>query len=189
MRTYEDVKLALKHYHDELANEASAKLPHYVVVGGNMCIIKKGASTQYILGKGSPVPMIKTTAESNLKKFQDKCGDNIKLEMIVYSDWLNDEIKECNHLIGCMQKSLSGEEPEQPIQMGQEEVHQGEPTGPGSDVHSRCITMSCTSCPYGINTCMTCRFAVGIRMQVIPWEIICNAPVSAELSIEPSHDL
>ena len=169
MRTYEDVKIALKKYQDELANEAGSKQPHWVVVGGNMCIIKKGASTQYVLGKGDPVPMIKVTAEANLTKFQERCGDNIKLEMINYTEWLNAEINECNHLISCMQRTLAGETPSQsPV----------DPLDPipqqNMDGIKRPIVMTCENCPLGVNTCMTCRFCLGVDSNVYPWEINCG---------------
>lgn len=183
MRTYEDVKIALKTYQDELANEASSKQPHWVVIGGNMCITRKGASTLYILGKGSPVPMIKTTAESNLRKFQDKCGDNIELKMVEYTSWLNEEIKECEHLIACMQKTLSGDSQETPgsqsISSLSSDAESSPICGPQDTVH-RDIIMVCSSCPYGINTCMACKFCVGVDPSRIPWQIICSAPIEKE---------
>lgn len=181
MRTFEDVKVALKNYHDELAIEAGSRHPHFVVVGGNMCIIKKGAA-QYTLGKGDPIPMREDTAQGKLLQFREKCGDNIKLEIISYSDWLNANIQECEHLISCMQASLSGEEVVTPKEKP-EIIHKdtstpyvNEPVNPSG----RFISIACPECPYGVNTCMTCKFAEGVNMQVIPWTIICNAIASAE---------
>lgn len=165
MRTYEDVETTLKKYKDELANEAGSKQPHWVVVGGNMCILKKGGSTQYILGKGDPVPMTKHTAESNLTKFQERCGNNIKLSMMDYTEWLNAAINECNHLILCIQKTLAG---------NNQDVTIPESITPPKERVTRAITITCESCPLSVNTCMTCRFCMGININTYPWEINCG---------------
>jgi len=174
MRTYEDVKIALKKYHDELANEASSKQSHWIVIGGNMCIVKKGASTQYILGKGDPVPMIKATAEANLSKFQARCGDNIELKMVEYTSWLNEEIKECEHLISCMQKTLAGEEPSSSDGVVSTTIVSQQPIC--SNAERRAIHVCCEECPYKINSCWTCKYAGGVDTSVIPWMILCMAP-------------
>lgn len=174
MRTYEDVKITLKKYQDELANETSAKRPHWIIIGGNMCIVRKGISTQHILGKGDPVPMTKATAEANLPKFQARCGDNIELKMIEYTSWLNEEIKECERLISCMQKTLIGEEPSgsdrvAPISVAPQQYIR-------SDAERRPINVACVTCPYHINSCWTCKYAGGVDTSVIPWMILCMAP-------------
>ena len=173
MRTYEDVKIALKKYKDELANEAGAKQPHWVIIGGNMCITKKVSSNTYILGKGDPAPMLKTNARKNLTKFQERCGDNIKLEMVNYTEWLNAEINECNQLISCMQRTLAGETPTPPPVDPLDPLDSFVPQQ-NVDGIKRPIIISCENCPLGVNTCMTCRFCLGVDTNVYPWEINCG---------------
>ena len=168
MRTIEEIKAALTRYRQELEEEAKTK-SHYVVVSGNMCITKKGASTQYILGKGDPVPMIKPTAEKNLEKQQAKVTDDVKLEIVLYYDWLQDNIKECEKLCDCVEKSLNGETIEKPVVVP--EVLEFDR---GTDGSSRRITMQCSTCPLGINTCMACKFFMGINTNVYPWCIDCG---------------
>lgn len=187
MRTFEDVKTALKKYQEELANEAGSSQVHYVVTGGNMCITKNGGSTLYNLGKGDPIPMIKATADKNLTKFSEKCGDNIKLEIHKYTDWLNDAIKECEHLITCMNKSLSGESGDF-VQIPGDTII---PVVPmciptqtkeiSENAVKKPVEMSCPNCPYSINTCMTCKFVGGVDVNVYPWVVICCAPINQEI--------
>lgn len=185
MRTYEEVKAARKKYHDALVEEAGSRHPHFVITGGNMCVIKKGAA-QYILGKGEPIPMREDTAQGKLVFFQEKCGDNIKLEVISYSDWLKANIEECDHLISCIQKSLSGEEeiPEEPMPVENVEetpvieapAQPEPPTVANGDWEANSIEMSCPGCPLGIKMCMVCRFCVGVKTDIYPWQVVCSAP-------------
>jgi len=162
MRTVEDVKIALKQYTDELELERKSKSPHFVVVGGNMCITKKGGSTQYILGKGDPIPMIRPTADKNCEKFQGKCMDGMKLEIIQYEKWLSDSIEDCKSLIQCMEN-------------GQKPVKVQETTTPQkTSGMTKEIRVVCSECPLGINTCMACRFCEGINLNVLPWTVNCS---------------
>lgn len=171
MRTYEDVKATLTRYRQELEEEAKVK-SHYVVVSGNMCITKKGASTQYILGKGDPVPMIKPTAEKNLEKQQAKVTDDVKLEVVSYYDWLTDNIKECEKLCDCMEQSLSGDV--KPVKPSAEMVFvQEEPIIKGEGI-DRPISASCPTCPLGINKCIACRYCLGIDINTTPWVVNCG---------------
>lgn len=183
MRTYEDIKSSLKKYQDELAQEAGSKQPHWIVVGGNMSIIKKGTSNQYVLGKGDPVPMLRQTAESNLEKFQARCGDNIKLSIVKYNDWLNDEINECNHLISCINKTVySKDSGEDNINIEPPQINMETPIVNGELIY-RHIHVGCPSCPYNINSCWTCKFAGNVNTTTIPWTIICMAPKEQESKI------
>lgn len=184
MRTYEEVKAARKIYQDALVEEAGSRHPHYVVTGGNMCIIKKGAA-QYMLGKGEPVPMREDTAQGKLEMFQDLCGDNIKLEIISYSEWLKANIAECDHLISCIQKSLSGEElDEEPAQevdtvetpVNETPAQPEPPTVANGDWEAIPIEMSCPDCPIGVKACMVCKFCIGVKPDVYPWQVVCGAP-------------
>lgn len=196
MRTIEDVKEALKNYEDELKRESGIKRDHYIIMGGNMSVVKRGVG-QYALDKGTPIPMIWETAKKKHEEFQEKCGGNIRLEIIKYSDWLTKNIEDCHKLIGCMQKSLAGEEtvstaptnppdgiePESGCDVPEEnpapdETEQVIPGGvfKGPDGTFRAISVTCSDCPYGASSCMICRFATGINMDTFPWEVICSAP-------------
>ena len=193
MRTFEDVKTALKKYQDALTKESYSNQVRYIVTGGNMCIIKKGVG-QYILSKGDPVPMRKDTARNKIAQFKDKCGANIKLELIKYNDCLNANIKECQHLIQCMNNSLSGTGEEftqvsednimsmpqvcstnMPINTSIENPEQNDPKE-----RQYQIELSCPNCPYNINMCMACKFAKGVNMDVFPWQIICTAELNIQ---------
>ena len=171
MRTYEDVKLALKYYQEELKHEKEARTPHYVVVGGNMSIIKNGASVQYVLGKGFPVPMIKSTADRNLVKFQAKCDDGLKLEVIEYAKWLEDEIKECNQLCDCMMKEMSTPSTSD-IQVASKETQTTQIDSQNYVIRKGNISIECPQCPFGVNKCIVCRFFVGVDME--KWSIKCS---------------
>lgn len=194
MRTYEDVKEALEYYKEELKREATTKRDHYIVVGGNMCVIRKGVG-QYALGKGDPIPMVWETAKKKVEEFQEKCCDGVKLESVKYNDWLNNNIIECNKLIECMKKSLSGEDanptnptnptdqpdvseiPDSDSRISECPIQSEKPVKPNySDCTPRPVEVSCQTCPYGVKNCMICRFATGINMDTFPWEVICSAP-------------
>ena len=217
MRTYEDVKEALKKYEDELKRESNIKRDHFIIMGGNVNVVRKGIG-DYALEKGTPVPMIWETAKKKHTEFQEKCGDNIRLEIIKYSDWLIKNIEECKKLIKCMRKQFSsGDNPQESepesvaestaettesvtektesvpestaenpesVTEDAESVAESEPettdqpqspTGP-SHTARQLDDVSCPDCPYGITTCMVCKFASGINMNVFPWEIICSVP-------------
>ena len=232
MRTYEDVKETLEIYEAELKRESNIKRDHFIIMGGNVNVVRKGVGN-YALEKGNPVPLIWETAKKKHAEFQEKCGDNIRLEIIKYSDWLIKNIEECKKLIKCMRKQFSSnvdphesapeslpestventesvsestmentdsgtdssventestlestaentesapesiaetpEPPYEPIELPQS------PAGP-SHTARQLDDVSCPSCPYGIKTCMVCKFASGINMNVFPWEIICSVP-------------
>ena len=172
MRTYEDVKATLTRYRQELEEEAKVK-SHYVVVSGNMCITKKGASTQYILGKGDPVPMIKPTAEKNLEKQQAKVTDDVKLEVVSYYDWLQDNIKECEKLCDCMEQSLAGSSLKSPKQDFELAFVPEEPIIKGEGI-GRPVVASCPTCPLGINKCVACKYCLGVNTNIIPWVVNCG---------------
>ena len=112
MRTYEDVKEALKSFEDELKRESGIKRDHYIIMGGSVNVVKKGVG-EYALDKGTPVPMIWETAKKKQAEFQEKCGDNIRLEIIKYSDWLIKNIDECKKLMECMRQQFSSGEDSQ----------------------------------------------------------------------------
>ena len=204
MRTIDDVRTSLKFYEGELQRESGIKRDHFIITGGNLSVVKKGngPTGQYILDKGTPVPMVWETAKRKLAEFQEKCGDNIRLEIIKYSDWLLKNIEECKKLMECMQNSMSGN----PAESASESISESQRKSPRksapesisgnpaestsestseSDTESQRkstsksypVEMSCPSCPYEIKTCMICRFAAGINMKVFPWEVICDAPI------------
>lgn len=188
MRTYEDVMEALKSYENELTRESGIKRDHYIIVGGNINLVRKSVG-EYVLEKGTPTPMVWETAKKKLAEFQAKCGDNIRLEIINYSDWLLKNIEDCKKLIKCMDESLSGKDwrklpPEThdkeakpgPAESGPSctQTTKTDSEDPGNN--RRAVAVSCLTCPYSISTCMICRFATGINMDVFPWEIICTAP-------------
>ena len=224
MRTYEDVKEALKTYEAELKRESNIKRDHFIIMGGNINVVRKGIG-DYALEKGTPVPMIWETAKKKHAEFQEKCGDNIRLEIIKYSDWLIKNIEECKKLIKCMRKQFSsGGDPQEsvPESVAESTVENTESTAENTESVSESATenteftpestaenaestventdhphkpielpqspagpshtarqlddVSCPSCPYGIKTCMVCKFASGINMNVFPWEIICSVP-------------
>ncbi len=208
MRTIDDVRTSLKFYEGELQRESGIKRDHFIITGGNLSVVKKGngPTGQYILDKGTPVPMVWETAKRKLAEFQEKCGDNIRLEIIKYSDWLLKNIEECKKLMECMQNSMSGNPAESASESNSEsprksapESMSGNPAESASESNSESprksapesmsgnpaestsksypVEMSCQSCPYEIKTCMICRFAVGINMKVFPWEVICDAPI------------
>ena len=172
MRTIDDVRTSLKFYEGELQRESGIKRDHFIITGGNLSVVKKGngPTGQYILDKGTPVPMVWETAKRKLAEFQEKCGDNIRLEIIKYSDWLLKNIEECKKLMDCMQNSMSGN----PAESTSESISESQRK---STSKSYPVEMSCQSCPYEIKTCMICRFAAGINMKVFPWEVICDAPI------------
>ena len=188
MRTYEDVIEALKSYEDELTKESSSKRDHYIVAGGNINLVRKGPGV-YALEKGVPTALMWETAKRKQEEFQAKCGDNIRLEIINYNDWLLKNIEDCKKLIKCMDESLSGKGSRKlPPETHDNEAKPGpvesDPSCaqmtetdlevPGNN--HRAVAVSCLTCPYSISTCMICRFATGINMDVFPWEIICTAP-------------
>lgn len=198
MRTYEDVKEALKNYEAELTRESGIKRDHYIIMGGNVNVVKKNVG-EYALEKGTPVPMIWETAKKKQAEFQAKCGDNIRLEIIKYSDWLIKNIEDCKKLMKCMEESLSGKtqqktapETIEPVLEPKQEIIESEdpeppvigvlctrdtktnPENPGNNL--RPVSLSCPTCPYGVKTCMICKFAAGINMDTFPWEVICSAP-------------
>lgn len=224
MRTYEDVKEALKTYEAELKRESNIKRDHFIIMGGNVNVVRKGIG-DYALEKGNPVPLIWETAKKKHAEFQEKCGDNIRLEIIKYSDWLIKNIEECKKLIKCMRKQFSsGDNPQEsmPESVSESTVENTESTAENTESVSESATentestpestaenvestventdyphkpielpqspagpshtarqlddVSCPSCPYGIKTCMVCKFASGINMNVFPWEIICSVP-------------
>lgn len=198
MRTYEDVKEALKSFEDELKRESGIKRDHYIIMGGSVNVVKKGVG-EYALDKGTPVPMIWETAKKKQAEFQEKCGDNIRLEIIKYSDWLIKNIDECKKLMECMRQQFSsGEDSQKKVDPEPEAAQESAPesvlkiaeTNPEPepksielpqspmpcDCTARQLEMSCPTCPYGIKTCMVCKFASGINMNVFPWEIICSIP-------------
>lgn len=199
MRTYEDVKEALKGFEAELKRESGIKRDHYIIMGGNVNVVRKNIG-EYALEKGTPVPMIWETARKKQAEFQEKCGDNIRLEIIKYSDWLIKNIEDCKKLMKCMEESLTGKTTakttELPLENPPESKHEiaeqePEPIPPvigpicthspsekpeNSNSNFRPVSLSCPSCPYGVKTCMICKFAAGINMDVFPWEVICNAP-------------
>ena len=200
MRTIDDVRTSLKFYEGELQRESGIKRDHFIITGGNLSVVKKGngPTGQYILDKGTPVPMVWETAKRKLAEFQEKCGDNIRLEIIKYSDWLLKNIEECKKLMECMQNSMSGNPAESASESISEsqrksapESISGNPAESTSESTSESISesqrkstsksypveMSCQSCPYEIKTCMICRFVAGINMKVFPWEVICDAPI------------
>jgi len=174
MRTYEDVQAALSRYKEELEEENKVN-SHFVVVGGNMCITKKGASTQYILGKGDPIPMIKATAEKNMERQQAKVMGDVKLKIVPYGEWLQSNIDECQKLCNCMEQSLNDKPAEPvsvPVPTPEREPIQEEQAG--IPFRFRNITLSCPTCPCGINNCMSCRFCKGVRTETYPWTITCE---------------
>ena len=188
MRTYEDVIEALKTYENELTRESGIRRDHYIIVGGSINLVRKGVG-EYVLEKGTPTPMVWETAKKKLTEFQAKCGDNIRLEIINYSDWLLKNIEDCKKLIKCMDESLSGQgQRKLPPETNDKEAKPGpvesgplctqttktDSEDPGNN--RRAVAVSCLTCPYNISTCMICRFATGINMDVFPWEIICTAP-------------
>lgn len=196
MRTYEDVKEALKSFEDELKRESGIKRDHYIIMGGNVNVVKKGVG-EYALGKGTPVPMIWETAKKKQTEFQEKCGDNIRLEIIKYSDWLIKNIDECKKLMEYMRQQFSSGEdsqkkadpepepettPESVLKIAEIDPEPEPKTIELSqspmpcDCTTRQMEMSCPTCPYGIKTCMVCKFASGINMNVFPWEIVCSIP-------------
>ena len=203
MRTYEDVKEALKGFEAELKRESGIKRDHYIIMGGNVNVVRKNIG-EYALEKGTPVPMIWETARKKQAEFQEKCGDNIRLEIIKYSDWLIKNIEDCKKLMKCMEESLTGksttkstakstELPPENTPESKQEIAEYDPQpippviGPicthspsekpeNSDSSFRPVSLSCPSCPYSVKTCMICKFAAGINMDVFPWEVICNAP-------------
>ena len=192
MRTIDDVRTSLKFYEGELQRESGIKRDHFIITGGNLSVVKKGngPTGQYILDKGTPVPMVWETAKRKLAEFQEKCGDNIRLEIIKYSDWLLKNIEECKKLMECMQNSMSGNPAESTSESISEsqrksapESMSGNPAESTSESQRKStsksypVEMSCLSCPYEIKTCMICRFAAGINMKVFPWEVICDAPI------------
>lgn len=170
MRTYEDVKLKLTFYQEELRKEKSSSRDHYVVVGGNMCVTRNGQSVQYILGKGEPVPMVKETAVKNLEKCQAKCTDDVKLEMKSYKDWLQESIEECEKLIACMQRQLSGDTP------GAMVVPVPEPTTPTAATFREPaqLNIACKECPVSNNSCLYCKFFGGIDFNKYPYRVQCS---------------
>lgn len=178
MRTYEDVQAALSRYKEELEEENKVN-SHFVVVGGNMCITRKGASTQYILGKGDPIPMIKATAEKNMERQQAKVMGDVKLKIVPYGEWLQSNIDECQKLCNCMEQSLNNK-PVEPVPVPTperepiQEEQAGIPFTSGGPIRSRAITLSCPTCPCGINNCMSCRFCKGVRTETYPWNITCE---------------
>ena len=172
MRTYEDVKVALTRYRQELEEEAKTK-SHYVVVGGNMCITKKGASTQYILGKGDPVPMIKSTAKYNMEKQQARLTDDVHLEIIPYWEWLESNIKECEKLCICMEDSLNGDAPT-PAPGSKPEPDKPRVEKPKGNPNMRVLQVAVPDCPLGINTCMACKFCEAVDLTVLPWMVNCT---------------
>ena len=171
MRTLEDIRNTLTRYRRELEKETNAQrvVQNYVVIGGNMCVIKNRSTSRYTLSKGDPTPMTKSMAREHLKRQQAKVTDDIKLEMIPYYDWLQNNIKECERLEKCVENSLNGETIEKPMVVP--EAHEFDRDTDGS---SRCITMQCPTCPLGVNTCMTCKFFIGINTNVYPWCIDCG---------------
>lgn len=171
MRTYEDVKLALKYYQEELNREKESKSPHYVIVGGNMSIIRNGTSIQFSLGKGNPVPMIKSTADKNVVKFQAKCEDGLKLEVVKYDKWLEGEIKECNQLCDCMMKEMSTS-PLSNISVVSKEIQSPQISSQNYVVRKGNISIECPECPFGVNKCVVCRYFVGVDME--KWSIKCS---------------
>lgn len=203
MRTIDDVRTSLKFYEDELLRESGIKRDHFIITGGNLSVVKKGngPTGQYILDKGTPVPMVWETAKRKQAEFQEKCGENIRLEITKYDDWLLKNIEDCKKLMRCMQKSMSGNPAESvpesvpesnaeskrksPSKSTPESVSEHKKNQPDSETESPRespsksypMEMSCPSCPYGIKTCMICRFAAGINMKVFPWEVICDAPI------------
>jgi len=170
MRTYEDVKAALRYYTDELANEKGQTYQHFVVSGGGLCISRKGIS-QYILSKNNPTPMKRETAIKNLEKFQSMCTDDVKLEIYKYCDWLESNIKECNGLIECIQRSMAGEQ--EPSVTDTPDHEQA--TAAGNPERLIPVAFEFPQCPYGVNTCYTCRFVSGVDTGVLPWRVICSA--------------
>lgn len=192
MRTYEDVKEALKAFEDELKRESGIKRDHYIITGGNMSVVRKGVG-QYALDKGTPVPMIWETAKKKHEEFQEKCGENLRLEITKYSDWLTKNIEDCKKLMNCMQKSLSGEDtkPETPESQPEcpaenpmpDETQQIIPGGvfKGPDGVFREVELSCRTCPIGVKNCMVCRFAVGVETTSFPWKVVCSAPISEKV--------
>jgi hypothetical protein len=122
--------------------------------------------------------MIWETAKKKQAEFQEKCGDNIRLEIIKYSDWLIKNIDECKKLMECMRQQFSsGEDSQKKVEPEPEPKTIELPQSPMScDCTARQLEMSCPTCPYGIKTCMVCKFASGINMNVFPWEIICSIP-------------
>jgi hypothetical protein len=195
MRTYEDVRETLKLYEDELKRESGIKRDHYIIMGGSVNVVRKGIG-DYALEKGNPVPLIWETAKKKQAEFQEKCGDNIRLEIIKYSDWLIKNIEECKKLIKCMRKQFSsGDNPLESIVENPESTPESTPesivetpeppyeqielpqssTGPFHTAR-QLEDVACPSCPYNIKTCMVCKFASGINMNVFPWEIICSIP-------------
>ena len=187
MRTYEDIEEALKNYENELARESHIKRDHYIITGGNVNIIKKNIR-EYTLEKGTPTPMVWETAKKKHAEFQVKCGDNIRLEIIKYSDWLIKNIEDCRKLMKCMEKSLStnARQNDTPEAIGSEDPKPSvidtlctgdtktTPENPGNNLRS--VSLSCPTCPYGVKTCMICKFAVGINTDTFPWTIICGSP-------------
>lgn len=172
MRTYEDVQAALSRYKEELEEENKVN-SHFVVVGGNMCITKKGASTQYILGKGDPIPMIRTTAEKNIERHQAKVMGDMKLKIMPYAEWLQSNIDECQKLCNCMEQSLN-DKPVEPAPALTPESEPVQEESAGASFKFRSITLSCPTCPCGINNCMSCRFCKGVRTETYPWNITCE---------------
>lgn len=194
MRSYEDVKKNLKTYEKELQKELKARTHHYVVVGGNMCVIQK--KDQRVLGKGIPVPLNAPTAQYYIKKFQPLCCDDIELKRIKYSEWLENAIKECNQLTeyvqeqtNCQfenscgtvsvqpsrQEQIDTSSPEQEKQNNDDMTNTIEITNKNDQycMRSAQITICSPFCPFNINTCICCKFFVGIDVDC-PQSIKCS---------------
>lgn len=177
MRTYEDVKLKLKFYQDELTRETTGTREHFVVLCGNVCVTRNGNSIQYILGKGEPAPMAKDTAIKKMEMYQDKCTDDVKLEMKSYKEWLQESIEECEKLIACMQRQLSGE----PLPKTEEPSTQVPTPVPESTTPTAAtfrepaqLSITCKECPVDNNSCLYCKFFGGIDFSKFPYRVQCS---------------
>lgn len=157
--------MALKRFMDELNAEKTARVEHFIVTGGSLCVIRKGISTTHILGKGDPVPMTKDTAKKNKDKFQPMCTDDVELKIIPYTEWLESNIEECNKLLDCMRRTMAGEEQESTDVQDIPVPTQEPATVP-------CIVFP--RCPYGVNSCYTCKFVTGVDINTLPWKVQCS---------------
>lgn len=177
MRTIDDIKATVVRYRRELAEEQKKTNSHYVVMGGNMCITQKGPSRHYVLGKGDPVPMVLDTARKHLKKNESKMMDGIKLEVVKYSKWLEDSIKECEKLLAYSTPSISNEPVSQPIiEEMPEPLNMSSPVLNGSKTGDiRSINITCPTCPMGFGNCSLCKLCIGVNTEDIPWSVKCGA--------------
>ena len=184
MRTVDDIKATILRYKRELVEEQKRSNGHYVVVGGNMCITQPGSSWHYVLGKGDPVPMLLETAKRHLKKNESKLMDDIRLEVIKYSDWLENSIKECEKLLAYT-TPVTLEEPE-PVQTPTTETPMETPmeeSKPEPQIITmeepattiRPITINCPTCPMEFGNCALCKLCAEVNTESIPWEVKCEA--------------